>query len=910
MAIRKEQVLVLLVAAFGGWVWYSRSQEAATGPVTARSTMLEYKPGDVRPAPLAGAGEVTLARRDLCSEPSDTKPLPPRELAFPPRAPLALAMLPLEPGPDYRHLGLLLGDGGVVDGVTLTAPGEGGEAGDAAAGGGDPQGTGGQTREEKLARAERSYDKVFLVNQAAPFYGIVEWNGIDPFELEQKTDLSDVVVRLRRFNVDTQKVEGVVEYGKDAKVKVDKVRLAPTRRNEVTRHIRAVPELPSHNEERGELIRWLLEQAREESWIYAEALKQAQLFMQLNPGNAEGVRWQQRVLQASGEIAEEFRLLSELQGPQREAAFRYQGLGVIEARLGLFADAERDLRRAVELGPTDAGPHAALAMYLHHRGNSKEALAEAERAQQRIGSLLDPVEKARAVRAMVTCQLATGRLEQAREVLRMLPADGGQGYLDGCLLYAQGELDRALAAFRQSGGASASSGGDRGSALLGQAACLLRQGQWQQAQDLFLRVLDQEPLLRHRAATGLALLANRIGQFDQAIVWLDRALEADPADPYAHYLRGRTLRQQGQLGAARESLTNCLKLRDDFVMAISEMSQLQSRIANDSSGEDQAQALLAAQRYADRACDLAPQQTADLHGLQGLQHFAAGDVRGAGAAFAKARDLAVDERAKAYGKGAIAVVDYSRGLVDEAVTVLQRLVLDLPKDDVLRQWAEATLLAIEEHAKKEMLEDAFERGEVGSLWVPDRDGAAVEPKIKDNELVFQGTLQRTGDGEVGAKRLGAVLAAKNFLAVSCTLQLGPTQPQSDGFAGLRIELPRGNGPAEFVVELGIREGQPFFTLRDGRDSEAERLPLAVPGFALRDKQQLELRVVPIGDAKAASRALELQVSWNGAVVQRRELKALTSQSRNELTTTLFASGTKGSPVDVRFGDYRLERKKE
>lgn len=904
MAIRKEQVLVLLVAAFGAWV-YTGLQATAPAPAVGRGTQLPYEAAAVTQMAWADGGELQLARRDLCSEPSDTRPLPPRELAFPPRDPLGVAMLPLEPGPGYRHLMLLRGDGGVVDGVTLTAPGEGGTAGEAAPGG-DTQGTGGETRQEKLARADRNYDKVYLVNLPSPFYGIVEANGIDPFDLEKRTDLAGVVVRLRQFNVDKQVLEGVREFGKDQKAQqVERVVLAPTLRNEVTRRSRAVPELPSHNAERGELIRWLLEQAREEAWVYGEALKQAELFLQLNPGSAEGVRWQQRVLQASGSVAEEFSLLAELQGPQRESAFRYQGLGLVEARLGMSADAERDLRHAIELAPNDAAANAALAGYLHERGRGSEALAVASRAQQWLGTLLDPADKARAVRSIVACQLAMGRLEEAREAWRMLPPDSGQAYLDGCILYAQGEIDRALAAFRQAGGAAGGANGDRAGALLGQAACLLRQGEWQSAQELLLRLVDQEPLLRHRAATGLALLMTRLGQYDQAIGWLERALEADPTDPYAHYLRGRVLRLQGQLGAARDALASCLRLRDDFVLAIAEMASLQGQIAADGAGEDQAQALLAAQRYADRAVELAPQPRTELLLLQGLGHFAAGDARTASGAFAKARDLAGDERGKAWGKGAIAVVDYRRGLVDEAVTVLQRIVLDLPKEDTLRQWADDTLQAIEEHAQKELLEDSFDRSELGSVWQVDRDGQ-LRDEVKDRELRFTGTLH---GGEVSAARTGAVAHGRDFLAVGCTLQLGPGQPAGDGFAGLRIELPRGNGAQDFRVEVGVREGQPFFTLNDGRDAEPERKALTVPGFDRSLRQQLELRVVPRGDARTPSRSLELQIVWNGAVLERRELKTLTAQTPTELRTVLFASGSKGSPVDARFDDYRLERKK-
>ena len=154
-----------------------------------------------------------------------------------------------------------------------------------------------------------------------------------------------------------------------------------------------------------------------------------------------------------------------------------------------------------------------------------------------------------------------------------MSAEGGTTYLRGCLAYASGDAGGALGTFR-----SVASGPDGDAALLAQAACLEALGNWQEAFDLFVRVGDQAPLLRHRACTGQALVCLRTGQFDAALAFVDRALEAAPRDAYALYLRGRTLRLMGQAQASIEALTQALAERDDFVHAIAEMSAAQTAL--------------------------------------------------------------------------------------------------------------------------------------------------------------------------------------------------------------------------------------------------------------------------------------------------------------------------------------------
>lgn len=907
MAIRKEQVLLLLTLGVGALVARSLFEEGPRAS-TWSPKVLERTPAPVPVTALVTEAAPPAARRDICTEPSETRPLPPRALDFPPQAPLSVAALPLHPGPDFGHLWPVQIDGATVDGVVLQT--EVNAAAAAPAADGDSTVPAQETPEDKAKRLAKSYDRIFEVGKKAPFWGTLEWlPGQDPYDIEKRTDFSDIEIHLRPYSIVSGKFGPVEVYkGKDER-RIEKIVLAETLRHEVMRRVHATPETAANLNERRELVYWLLDKAREATWIYDVAIEQAKLYSKLSKGDLDGWRLQQRVLQARGDFAAEFALLDGVAGEYRESAFRYEGLGILKARLQLFDDAEIDLRRAVELSPTDGRPNLALAEFLSRRGRAREAVAAAQRVEQTIGSLLDAADVVRAVRVLVECHLAVGDIAGARMALGRLPAGRAQPYLEGCVAHAAGTLDVAAAKFQAALGSS-----DNGAALLGQAACLLRAGDWQKAYSALSSVVDQEPLLRHRACTGLALLFLRIGQLDNTLVWVDRALEADPQDPYAYYLRGRALRLQGQLGASSEALGQALKLRDDFVHAIAEMATLQAQRAREGSGEEQAQAAVAARRYSDRAVQLveaARSPSTTLYERQGLHAFGAADSRAAGVAFAAARDLAAKDEDKLWAKGSLAIVDYSRGLVDDAQTALQRIARDLPKESPLRVWAESTLAAIDDHAQKEMLADTFDRSEVGTVWNAERE-AGLTPEIRDKRLVFRSAAKLTKSLEGNVWRDGAVAKGKNFLAVGVTMRLGKGQPRTDGSAGLRIEMQRGAGAFDVRVQIGVREGKPFLEIEDGRTGGQEDRtspPLAIAGFDPLADQELELRVVPRGDPQQ-SKAFTLQVRWGDVLVHQHELKSLTGNSQTELKTLLFAGGSKGNEVDVAFDDYVLERRKD
>src|SRR5262249_42163822 len=397
----------------------------------------------------------------------------------------------------------------------------------------------------------------------------------------------------------------------------------------------------------------------------------------------------------------------------------------------------------------------------------------------------------------------------------------------------------------------AASGLEPAAATLGLGACQVRQAAWQEALATFESVADRAPLLRHRAQTGIALVWLRLGQFDNALTAIDRALEASPQDPYAFYLRVRAARAAGQLGRAKEALQQALRLRDDFTAALAEMAGVRAQMARDAAAAEQPENALAAERYSDRAVALSSLPLVALFLRQAIAHFHAADPKGAAAAFERARAQALQDKNDAdsarIAQAGLAVVDYSQEHTEEAKDTLANQLQDLvnQKDHPLRKWAEKTRQRIDDHEKKEQLEDHFERDKLGSIWTRGKnEGPTFEPEIDDHVVRFHGTFAH--NAEVSIVRTGAVPKARNFLAVSARIQLGA---QAQGDAGLRIQSHMGGGgTGDFIAWIGFRDGRPTLFLQDGRDEQ--------PQPVIKDKvadgtpttpHKVELQVVPRDD---------------------------------------------------------------
>ena len=154
MALRKEQVLLLVALALGAWVWKGQAGAEWRSP-SLTTTKIEYKVAPLPKAPLLTGTAAQAMSRRWFREPSETSPLPPRELPFPQRPPAHLVALPLDPGPDLSRADLLLIPGDVVPDVTLQPT-----AAPAAPAATDDVPKGNETAEDKRRRFAKIYDEI------------------------------------------------------------------------------------------------------------------------------------------------------------------------------------------------------------------------------------------------------------------------------------------------------------------------------------------------------------------------------------------------------------------------------------------------------------------------------------------------------------------------------------------------------------------------------------------------------------------------------------------------------------------------------------------------------------------------------------------------------------------------------
>lgn len=905
MALRKEQVLLLLCVGAGALVWKSGRGDAWIAPRVMPSDQ-DYAAKKVPVAPLVAGALPEPARRSWFREPSETQPLPPRELPLPAREPLFLVALPLDPGPDLQRCDLLRLPGEPVTGVTLEDAPDGAPP-EAPGGAGEGAGESGveatPLQGQDPDRLARIYDRVWVENLPDPYYGNVspDGDGIDRFELAGLNDYTDVVVHLRRYSPTQGKLlSPPLTFGTARTDKVVRIELADNLRNRVGFAVRKVPEDTAHVAQRLELIDWLLEQGRQEAWVYDVALEQADILTRTSAGLA-AQRVRARVLRAKGDLAAEYAIYGdEITADGPAGAFQYHGRGLLQARLGLFAEAEADLRKAIELVPSDPRLHAALAQFLRGRGRARAAAASALEAVRTIGSVADRLERQEIVAAAVGGLLGVGDLDAARQALGLLAAEGSEqvrAYLRACIDYAAGEVAAARDGFR-----AAAAGSYGAEAQLGLAACQLRAEEWRDAVAGFTAVAEQAPLLRGRAFAGLALVYVRLGQYDAALSHADRALEAEPQQPYARYLKGRALRAQSLLGPAEEEQQRALRQRDDFVAALAEVAEVRMAMAGQEAGAtERATHALTAMRYADRAVELSAVPLAALRELQALAHLQGADLKGAGQAFARARELTTNgspDPRSLFAQAGMVVVDYAQQNVELAKDQL-RSMRNLPQDHPMRQWAETTQRLIDDHEQKEQLDDRFERDQLGQVWQV--DGGRV-PEVVDQQVVVTGQARGS---ELTITRRDAVPQAKSFLAMRVAMQIGAGQDLArTRFVGVRIVTKSGGtAAAAFRAQIGFGEGRPRIDIVDGRDKEVHQvLPIDVDPRA---RHTLELRVEP----REEGNLLRLLFLWGGAVVHVEDLRTLNTNTPTGLETQLVVDCAAGAAIEVRFDDYHLERRR-
>ena len=184
-----------------------------------------------------------------------------------------------------------------------------------------------------------------------------------------------------------------------------------------------------------------------------------------------------------------------------------------------WAAAERELKRALELGGGEAGIHAAYATFLHVTRRFPEAIAEAEQARR-----LDPLSAtlaSNAGRIYYRARQHDKALACYKESLELDPALVPTYARLADVYLALGRYPEALAALDK-GRAMAGSRQSRQSE--GLAAVLAALGRRSEAEAI-LRELEEAARHSDQVAYRVALVQTSLGHTDEAIRWLERAFE-------------------------------------------------------------------------------------------------------------------------------------------------------------------------------------------------------------------------------------------------------------------------------------------------------------------------------------------------------------------------------------------------
>jgi tetratricopeptide (TPR) repeat protein len=925
LTIRREQGLLAVTLLLAVWIWSGTSAATSNPRATGKSKNYEA------PATPARTRLERLANwkppgRDAFVEPSESAPLPPRPLPPPELSPLPVVLPPLLPGVDPAVYRLVRVAGGVVEPYQF--PGAGGEAPGGAPAEGAASAPGSQPTPPRAAAApaamppgnlsgsvpgngaaaqdttapELTYDRVEMVH-ASPMWGRVR--NENRFELEARVGPYDQSIFFDWMNPRNGSVTMANLELKGPEVKA--VLLAKTLRNEIERRKRR---LGGAMRDRIRFVEWLLMQARETPWVYAEAEKQARDCIKLDNNSVLAHGLVAAVLRERGEPGAEYEFFKTLPEQHQGSAFQLRGLGRIKARVALFDAAEQDLRAALQKDKDDPRSRLELAAFLLARGRAGEAFEHADVARRGSAQLDADTERLRCAETVIGCLLALGRPQEAEPALALLPESESfsahRSYLRGaiklCIAQARAE-SKAMFQAGLSGPAGAALG-------LGVLQCLDKE--WALARASLQSVTEQAPLLRHRALAALAFLYDRTGNAAEALARAEEAVVAHPRDPYVLYLLGRTRRVAGQLEPAVDALRAALAQNDECVEALGEIALAHLALA-ERDAVNAAEHLTRAALYADRAVELERRHAASEKGsrvepryleLQGLVHLRATDWPQARAAFqAGAADSVLCEIG-------LLLVDYAQNRIDEARAQLDALRKRLPYGDPHRTWAEATLVLVDDHDQKVQIRDPFQRTELGNLWRVERNGP-VGPRILDGVLVVQGKLP--GADVVRASR--ELEKSGAFLRAEVTLWFGP-EHEGAPFCGL-VLTSRGpgavQGTPEFSARLGCRDRQPLVQVEDGnqahaRDDEKKNFEPVLLARKVDPAQpnRLALEVFPLG---ADDKRFVLKAFWNGDLVHERPLNRLSRGTQSPLLIDLRVEGRPGTTVHVRFDDYRLERRK-
>jgi len=209
----------------------------------------------------------------------------------------------------------------------------------------------------------------------------------------------------------------------------------------------------------------------------------------------------------------------------------HAALGNIQMQVARdYRSAEVELKRAIELDPTQARTHEWLVLLYIRTGRPAEALAEARRALE-----IDPLSSS-AYAEVAHALIANGRYDEAlahlAHIQNVQPPLLRTAQIAAQAYAMKERWEEAIAAIRPQAERELAAASSTSSAAL-YGYLLARSGQREEA-DRVLQTLLARSQRTERGAFDVVAVYAGLGDFDQAYAWLDRAIDDRSVRP-AHF---------------------------------------------------------------------------------------------------------------------------------------------------------------------------------------------------------------------------------------------------------------------------------------------------------------------------------------------------------------------------------------
>lgn len=272
--------------------------------------------------------------------------------------------------------------------------------------------------------------------------------------------------------------------------------------------------------------------------------------------------------------------------------------------------------------------------------------------------------------------------------------------------------------------------------LLARGLSAMEQMDYLGARDDLLAAAKAAPLTSQLALRALSRLAELTGNDEEAMGYVERALEVSPGDAWSQFQRGRLLLARDDVDGAEEALNGALAANVSFVDALVLLGDISMNGGDFDSAE----------RYFDRALRL-EEPRAEIETRRGLNALFRGDIYAARSRFGSALDIAEDDPVAVAG---LAWCEYLDGESDEALNRLASLDDGRRlngEEDPWRLWAQSQKERIEVHLAKARWVDDFARNDLRSVWLVE-EGAGPVVQLANEELHIAGQFQGNGNVRV------------------------------------------------------------------------------------------------------------------------------------------------------------------